>query len=195
MYEGNRSFVNVLKKYHHILFFIIFFSAMASIIVVFENLTRDLVFAQRDQETLNLFRQIFPETESWGYDEKEAIYTIYDEGKNQLGYIFYAQGMSYMGFAGPDGAKSSQPMTILVGIVDNETIQNIVVVQQFEDKAYWDMLIRKDFLYQFNNLKIEDCDSKRFGGVIDTVTGATISCDSVIDIVREAAQEKAKLIG
>ncbi|MDD4924802.1 MAG: FMN-binding protein [Dehalococcoidales bacterium] len=85
-------------------------------------------------------------------------------------------------------------MSILVGLEDKSTIKNIYVVNHGENIGFWNILINKGYFGQFVQLNIEDTALICDGGQIDAVTGATLSSMSVVDIVREAALEKVKLI-
>ena len=114
---------------------------------------------------------------------------------NKIGYAFFAEGMSYQGEDNIEGSKYSAPMIILVGLKDKNTIARIFVTSQSELAQFWKKLVNANYFDQFIDLKIEEAYFVRNGGSIDSVTGATLSAASVLDIVREVAIEKAKSIG
>jgi Na+-translocating ferredoxin:NAD+ oxidoreductase RnfG subunit len=144
---------------------------------------------QTEELSLELLQQIFPEAGSFDYDAELDIYTVYDAGNSRIGYAFYAKGDSYSEVV-DDEVKVSGPMVFLIGLEDQDTIKDIVVISQEEEPQYWDKLELTNFLDQFKDLKIADCAFPDFGGTVDAASGATISSMSVVDIVREAALAK-----
>jgi hypothetical protein len=107
-----------------------------------------------------------------------------------MGYAFYAEGRGKTDVGFEDGQKYPNPIIILIGLEDKETIKDILIVTQGETPQYWELLIKKNYLDQFKGLKVEDAYFKRFGGKIDSVSGATLSSTSILDIVREAILDK-----
>ncbi len=111
-----------------------------------------------------------------------------------IGYSFYAEGMGEEVLSVQD-QKIPGPITILVGIrSDKETINNIFVIENNETLLYWQLLVKKNYFDKFVGLKIEDTYFKHDGGEVDVITGATLSSTSVLNLVREAALGKVKLI-
>ena len=162
------------------------------IIILVFFISCSTMILENNQEELELIKNVFYEAGYYYYNTETDIYTIYDINKKQIGYVFLVEGMSYSGTG--LFSKLPAPMTILIGLVDKNTIKNIYVVNHDEDIGFWNMLIEQGYFEQFVNLKIEDAALRSEGGQIDSVTGATLSAMSVVDIVREAALEKAKKI-
>jgi electron transport complex protein RnfG len=125
---------------------------------------------------LELLQSIFPEADFFTFDKDTGIYTLYNEGRSELGYAFYGSSRGYEG-----------EIVVLVGLEDKETIRGTVVTSQSETYSYWIMLVYGNFFEQFIGLKIEDCAIKEGGGQIDAITGATISSWAVVDAVRSGS--------
>jgi Na+-translocating ferredoxin:NAD+ oxidoreductase RnfG subunit len=154
----------------------------------------DTVVLENDSKMLTQLQQVYPEASFYKYDEEIQLYYVYDSQKKEFGYAFYAEGWSYTGEESVEDTKYSAPMTILVGLKDKNTIAGISVISESELAQFWQKLINTNYLDQFIGLKIESAYFTRNGGLVNSVTGATLSAASVLDIVREAALEKAKLI-
>ena len=167
---------------------------IASLLALTNSLACTKLEFQQDQQTLEMLIGIFPEAGYYIYDEEAEIYNVYDMSKNQTGYAFYAEGKSYEGEESIEGWKVPTLIKILVGLKDQETIKDILIISHAEGVIFWDLLIKEDFFQQFVGLKITDAYLKGDGGVIDAVTAATLSSTSVLDIVRETALEKFKSI-
>jgi len=175
---------NLLKKFYPIAFITIAVLITVSLLALTESITRAELESRQDQQTLEMLQEIFPKASF--YILEHGIYFIYDNGRYEIGYAFYAEGRGY-------GGK----MVILVGLEDKETIKGIIVVSHYESWGYWDGLLEHNFFDQLIGLRIEDCALKRYGGgggQVDGITGATVSSKAVVDIVREAALEKVKSI-
>jgi len=176
------------RKFHPVVSIFAVVLVMASLLVLTNSFACTKLEFQQDQQTLEILIGVFPEAVYYIYDEEAEIYNVYDMSKNQTGYAFYAKGMGYSG-----------TMTILVGLEDEETINDIFIVAH---KDYvrdqrgggpGDRLNEREFTDQFIGLKIEDCALKQddgSGGQVDGLTGATTSSRAVVNIVREAALEK-----
>lgn len=175
-----------LKRLYPIAFAVIVAAVMLTLLALTESSTRAALEARGDQQTLEMLREIFSKADYYIFDEDTEIYTLYNSGRNEIGYAFYAEGWGYR-----------SEIVILVGLEDKETIEGITVVSQYEDYAYWYMLVNRDFFSQFVGLKIEDCALKLYsgGGKVDGVTGATVSSKAITDSVKKAALEKVKYLG
>jgi len=172
-------------KFYPAVFITILVVVMVSLIAFTNNLTYSKIRVQVDQETLELLREIFPEASY--FNEDIGVYTIYDDSGHVVGYAFYGSSQGYK--AG---------VVVLVGLKDRETIKDIIVVSHHEDWGYWVKLQQQNFFDQFINLKIEDCYLNKkwykVNNMVQNVSGATASCEGVVDAVREAALEKLKFI-
>jgi Na+-translocating ferredoxin:NAD+ oxidoreductase RnfG subunit len=176
---------NRFRIFYPMVFVIMVVAIMLTLLVLTESITRAELESRLDQETLEMLKGIFPKASF--YVLEDDIYIIYNNGRNEIGYAFYAEGRGFVG-----------KMVILVGLEDKETIKGIIVVSHYESRGYWERLVKNNFLDQLMGLKIEDCYLKKKygegGGQVDGVTGATVSSKAVVDIVREAALEKIESI-
>ncbi len=175
-----------LKRLYPILLITLVIVIAVSLLVTLESITRVVLESRQDQETLELLQTIFPEANLYSFDGGTEIYTLYNEGRSEVGYAFYGSSQGYRG-----------DIVVLVGLEDKETIRGITVTQQREDYAYWDRLIYSNYFEQFPGLKIEDCALNwfgRIGGQVDAATGATVSSWGVVNAVRRAALEKIEYL-
>jgi electron transport complex protein RnfG len=164
------------------------------LLYIIENSMKTRVQFMEDQQTLEILSAVFPDIGFYSFEEDSAIYTVYNSGKNKIGYAFYAEGMGAEVPMTEGGRKVPGPIVILVGLEDKETINGIVVISHSETSWFWDLLIQKNYFAQFSELKIEAAYFKKDGGEVDGITGATLSSTLVLDTVREAAIEKVNLI-
>ena len=98
-------------------------------------------------------------------------------GGEEMGYAFIAEGGGY-----------SSTIKTMVGLYPNGTIRRIYVVSQSETPGLGTSIAEPDFTSQFNGKRIEDVRLRQDGGVIDAITGATISSRAITDTVRERAE-------
>jgi ferredoxin len=148
-------------------------------------LVQNALESRQDPETLALLQGLFPEADSYTYSFNTEIYTLYSGNFQKIGYAFYGKECGYR-----------SDIVVLIGVIDKETIKNIIVISQAEDWVYWRRLNDYDFFEQFIDLKVEDCFPSYSWSPngVNAVTGATVSSWAVTNAVREAAIEKAKLI-
>ncbi|MFC2026434.1 FMN-binding protein [Chloroflexota bacterium] len=174
-----------LKKLYPILFVILVVAIALSLLIISETTTRAALEAREDQETLMLIQEIFPETSFYTFNKDTEIYTLYNNGRREIGYALYGEDWGYR-----------SKIAVLVGLEDKETIRGIVVTSQYEDWPYWNRLEESDFFDQFTGLNIEDCypSYSWLPGGVDAATGATISSFGVVNAVRKAALEKIKYL-
>ena len=173
----------------------VFLTALLSITLMFViGCSTSPLILENNQDVLIPLQDVFPDTYYYSYDNTTEIYKVYDDKKSFLGYAFYAEGISYDGEFDGEGGKKGTPMKILVGMEDKNTIKGAVVVSHAEDYMFWQLLIDAEYLRQFDNLELADAYLTSDGGKVDCVTGATLSSLSVLDLVRESAAEKVKLI-
>jgi len=183
-----------LRKFYPVAFITVVIIVATCLLALTDSFTRDKLQVQQDQQTLEMLRQVFPETGFYILEEESEIYTIYDNSGNEVGYAFYAEGLGKAVYGGECGRKEPGPIVILVGLEDRETIKGIFVVSHSETPLFWNLLIMNNYFDQFVGLKIEDTHFTRDGGQVDAVTGATLSSTLVLDTVREAVLEKVKSI-
>jgi len=145
---------------------------------------------EQDQETVEMLQNVFYEASYYQYDEEAETYTVYNTNKKQIGYAFYAEGMGVYIPPAEGEEKIGGPIIILVGLEDKETIKGIFVISHCETVGVWDLLVKKNYLNQFEGLKINDAYFTSSGGQVDSITGATLSSTLVLNTVRETALEK-----
>lgn len=173
------------SKKHYLLFMAIVLIVAVFVIYILKNdVFHDLNY-QADQPTLECLQVLFPEARY--YIVEDDIYKIYKANKYRIGYAYFAKGMGFRGL-----------ITILVGLEDRNTIKGISIISHSEttgsavdDGPPIDFSL---FVNQFINLRIDDCDLKKYNGLVDSITGSTRSSKAIVDIVRESAIEKVKYI-
>jgi len=157
------------------------------------TLTKDKIQAQVDLEKQQSLQEVLPRATEFRATESEGAtyYTGYDAQGNIVGYAFLAQKRGY-----------SSDIVTMVGITADGTIQGIKILSQNEtpglgskivevkeDKTIWSVLAKKIkiaapakpwFQEQFIGKNM-----RRIEGV-ETITGATISSQAVIDSIEEA---------
>ncbi len=172
-----------------------FIAAIAVIAVLVSGVTGcSTKLLESDPETVAALSNVFDEASYYLYDEEAEVYTVYDAGKSQIGYAFYAEGMGE-GIPAAEGLeKYAGPIVILVGLDDAETVRGIFVVSHSETETFWVLLVNNDYAGQFVGISIEDVRLARFGGQIDGVTGATLSSLLVLNTVKNTIQEKLSYI-
>ena len=148
----------------------------------------------QDEQNINLFQNVFSEAKYYTYDDVSEIYTLYNNSKKQIGYLFYANGMGEAIDGKQFGTKLPGPIVILVGLEDTETIHKIFVISHSETYGFWEYLVKRNYFNQFEGLKIEDSYFIEAGGEVDSISGATISSKLVLNTVRIATLEKVKYI-
>jgi electron transport complex protein RnfG len=159
---------------------------MTSLLALTNSFSWAKLKVKQDQQTLEMLKGIFPGARF--YVLKDDIYIVYDDSKYKIGYAFLAKGK---GFGGD--------ILIFTGLKDEETIKSITIISHNEHEGALGeesgpIIDFNSFVYQFIGLKIIDCDLKKYGGQVDGISGATISSEAVVDIVRETALEKVKSI-
>jgi electron transport complex protein RnfG len=70
----------------------------------------------------------------------------------------------------------------------NGTISGVNIIRQSETPGLGTRIAEPEFTNQFSGKRIEDVRLRQDGGVIDAITGATISSRAITDIVHERAK-------
>ncbi|MHC1610057.1 MAG: RnfABCDGE type electron transport complex subunit G [Candidatus Methanospirareceae archaeon] len=130
----------------------------------------EMVEQERINESLSI---IFPGA---SFTETDGYY-IAEVGGEEIGYAFIAEGKGYSG-----------SIKTMVGMYKNGTIRRIHVITQSETPGLGTRIAEPDFTDQFSGKRVEEIRLRRDGGVIDAITGATISSRAITDIVRERAE-------
>lgn len=130
---------------------------------------------------------------------KEPIYQLYDDNDNLTGYAFLAQGQGYQG----------KIKMIAVVTPSFDQLRGIEIVESVETPGLGSRIQEKDFIRQFQDLNISKMitgvksDQKKAvddnkAGVknnqIQTITGATISSNAVINILNKRITELKEVI-
>ncbi len=130
----------------------------------------EAVEQQRINESLSI---IFPGA---SFTETDDYYSATVSGE-EIGYAFIAEGKGYSG-----------TIKTMVGMYKNGTISGVNIISQSETPGLGTRIAEPDFTNQFSGKRIEDVRLRGDGGVIDAITGATISSHAITDIVRERAE-------
>ena len=177
--------IDRLKKHYPLLFLVIIVLASSALMMGAVKINREVMESRQDPETLALLQQIFNDAVFYSFDANEEIYTVYNSSRHKLGYAMYGDGFGYRG-----------KITILAGLIDKETIKNIVVISQNEDLSYWNRMIAYNFFDQFIELDVEECYPSYaiLPGGVDAATGATYSSRGVTNAVRDAILDKLEYL-
>jgi len=136
------------------------------------DLTKGRIDAVEQEKITESLSIIFPGA---SFTEMNDYYSA-TMGGEVIGYAFIAEGKGY-----------SSTIRTMVGFYPNGTISRIHVVSQSETPGLGTMIAEPDFTNQFSGKRIEDVRLSQDGGVIDAITGATISSRAITDTVRERA--------
>ncbi|MCJ7763612.1 MAG: FMN-binding protein [Dehalococcoidales bacterium] len=174
-----------IKRFYPIALIITVVAIMLALLTFTGSFTLAEIQSHLDRQTMETIKEIFPEANYYTFDEDTEIYTLYNNGRNDIGYAFYGRSFGYRAY-----------IYVLVGLEDKETIRGIVVTSHYEDWPYWNSLEESNFFEQFTSLKLEDCFSSYswLPGGVDATTGATVSCRGVVNAVRDTALEKVKYL-
>jgi Na+-translocating ferredoxin:NAD+ oxidoreductase subunit G len=183
-----------IKKNSKLIFIIIILIVVIFILYFVYCLINKNVSLNQEPETVELLQMVLSDAYYYYYNEDTQIYIIYDNGKDRIGYAFYAEGMGTGVSKGELGVKIPGKIIILVGIEDKEKLTGIHIIEQHETATFWKLLINVGYLDQFKGINIEDLYFNKDGGEIDSVSGATISSTSILEIIREAVIEKIQYI-
>ena len=177
--------INSLKKYYPVFFLVVVILASSALMMGAEKINRAALESRQDPATLALLQQIFTNATFYTYSVDTEIYTVYNSGRHKLGYTVYGDGMGYRG-----------RITVLAGLRDKETIENIIVIYQVEDLSYWYRLELNNFFAQFIGLKVEECypSFSWLPGGVDSVSGATFSSRGVVNAARDAILDKLQYL-
>lgn len=114
------------------------------------------------------FKEIFPNSQFKQVEEN--VYQVIQNGK-VIGYIGVG---SKKGFGGP--------ITAAVGINLDGTLKGVRVIEQNETPGLGDKITDNTFLSKFEGLSYDKIN-------VDTISGATISSKTLLELVQEQAQK------
>jgi len=137
------------------------------------DLTKGKIAAVEQEKINKSLSIIFPGA---NFTETDDYYIATVSGE-KIGYAFIAAGRGYSG-----------TIKTMVGMYQNGTISRIYVIRQSETPGLGTSIAEPDFTNQFSDKQVGDIRLRRDGGVIDAITGATISSRAITDIVRERAE-------
>lgn len=130
-----------------------------------------------DVDPMAKFEEIFPAA---AFDLLEdEVYEVTEDNEPE-GYISIGSDQGY-----------EDVIRVAVGVRLDETLAGVRIIQQSETPGIGDEITGEDFLVQFEGLELGDVRVTDDDGEIDVVSGATVSCEVVVDIVR---QELERLI-
>jgi len=117
---------------------------------------------------------VFPGGE---FAPKDGYYVV-TVGGEEVGYAFIAEGQGF-----------ESVIRTMVGMKKDGTIERIYVISQRETPGLGTRIAEPEFTAQFTGHRLEELRLRREGGVIDGITGATISSRAITDSVREQGLE------
>ena len=152
-----------------------------SLVLVYRYATPRIELNQNRELEAAIFK-IVPDAESYKAvtKEGEAFFEVYDGKGELLGYAFIAEGNGYQG-----------KIKVISGITkDLSMLYGIEVLESVETPGLGGEIVSSGFKGQFKNLRfspqIECVKGKRAKkNEIEAITGATISSQSVINILNE----------
>ena len=169
---------NALKEIFPVIFITLVVFVSVALVSGTDSITKDKIAYQIEQKIQGMLVETFPDMNEYTFTDD--IYTIYSDD-TLVGYAFLATGKGYGG-----------DIDILVGLEDEQTLKGITIVTQSETPGLGSKIIESSFVSEFVGANIDDIFLKKDGGQIDAITGASISSEAVVDVVRNTAMEKVK---
>lgn len=123
--------------------------------------------------------EIFP---SANFVEENGYYKAL-ENEELVGYAAIVEGKGYGG-----------TIKIAIGVCLDGTIKHVRIISQDETPGLGSRITEDEFLNQFDNKSLDELKLSKEGGKIDAITGATISSEAVVNIVRGEFQELIKVL-
>lgn len=117
---------------------------------------------------------LFPDGE---FVPKDGHYVV-TVGGEEVGYAFIAEGKGF-----------ESVIRTLVGMKKDGTVERIQVISQRETPGLGTRIAEPEFTAQFAGHQLQELRLRREGGVIDGITGATISSRAITDSIRETGLE------
>ena len=170
----------MLRRFLPVLYITLVVLITVTLLNFTESITRAQIEARQHERVEALLFELFPEMSNFFFEDD--LYTIFEDS-TEIGYAFLATGIGYAG-----------DIDILVGLEDATTLKGVTIVSHQETPGLGDRISESDFTSQFGGLDIDGVALQKDGGQVDSVTGATISSQAVVDAVREAAMEKVKAL-
>lgn len=139
-----------------------------------DAMTHEKILAAQQAEIQEMLSTLFPNLETFRFDEDSGQYTIQDDGE-AIGRAMMLQAVGYGG-----------PINILLGMEPDGSLRGIRIISQQETPGLGARIVESEFLDQFAGLSVSDLNLTRSGGAIDAITGATISTRAVVQEIRTA---------
>jgi electron transport complex protein RnfG len=166
----------ILKnKAYPVVFLAVIVTVSVVILTALSGVTSSIVEERRAEEIKDTLGKIFPEMSD--YELEDEVYMIYQDGEKS-GYAFIASGSGYGG-----------DIDILVGLDSGFKIKDISILTQTETPGLGARITESTFTDQFKGLSADEVALRSDNGMIDAITGATISSRAVVDAVREKTVE------
>jgi electron transport complex protein RnfG len=163
------------NKAYPVVFLAVIVTASVVLLIALSSVTSSIVEGRRAEEIKDTLEKIFPGMSE--YELEDEVYTIYQDGEKS-GYAFIASGSGYGG-----------DIEILVGLDGDFNIKDISILAQTETPGLGGRITESIFTDQFKGLSAGEVALRSDDGMIDAITGATISSRAVVDIVREKMVE------
>jgi len=152
----------------------------AGLLASVNSLTKARIIAQAQAEEEASLKEVIPDGESFEpvkSGEEIIYYKALDKAGKLLGVVFKASGKGY-----------SSPIETMVGMREDGTVTAIKVLSQNETPGLGARVVEPSFIGQFANKNITRLSE------VQAITGATISSKTVIDSVKNRAEEIKELI-
>jgi len=159
------------NKAYPVVFLAVIVTVSVVLLIALNSVTSSIVEERRSEEIKGTLEKIFPEMSE--YELEDEVYMIYQDGEKS-GYAFIASGSGYGG-----------DIDILVGLDSDFKIKDISIITQTETPGLGARITESTFTDQFKGLSADEIALRSNNGMIDAITGATISSKAVVDTVRE----------
>ncbi|WP_342304219.1 Rnf electron transport complex subunit RnfG [Methanolobus sp. ZRKC5] len=136
-----------------------------------EETARTAILGELIPEANNNFEAVEGDLVDDDGNRDVLYYRAKDSSGNIIGYAFFKQQ------AGAQG-----PLVIAGGVDDSfATVRGMDVLSHEETPGLGAKIIEDDFRSQFNGIPVASLSLSSSGGAVDSITGATISSQAVID--------------
>ena len=125
-------------------------------------------------------------------DPEETLAAIYPDAEFRAveDHVYeVVRNGELIGYVGVGGAHGyNDTIVMAVGISLEGTVHGVHVVEQSETRGLGDVIVEEEFLSQFEGLSAPAIRLQDDDGEIEAVTGATVSCEVAVEIVREQVE-------
>lgn len=155
-------------------------SVFVLVIVVFLSITAlsyvylftiDTIEENKNKDFFEKMGRLFPEVKNLSFSECPEIkkcFVLYSSNQknkeDQVGYAIVGKKYGY-----------SSEIQMLVGLDNNKVIKNVQVLNHLESPGIGSKIEDESYLMRFINKEGKDVLLKKHGGVIDGISGATVS--------------------